>query len=304
MARIQYRERPDYVSRMVAKLKDEDARYSEREIRILNVLDVLRDFDGITLRQLFYQLVSHQHISNTEKEYKRLGSLLTNLRYWGLVDWDAIVDRHRVADRQPEFRDLGELVEAAVSSYRTDWWRDQERYVELWCEKAALAGFLEPIAEKWHVTLMVNKGYSSASAMYGAARRFKSRSRVAQIIYVGDHDPSGLDMVRDIEDRLFEFGVGVEVEHCALTYEQVEQYDLPPNPTKVTDSRAGKYMAEFGETCWEADALPPKVLTEVVENAVVRQIDDMAMFENRKDEDAEEAEKLELAAEDIMGGGE
>lgn len=232
----------------------------------------------MTLRQLFYQFVTTNSITNSEKSYKRLGSILNDARYAGLIDWAAIEDRNRQPHHVWEFSGLESLANAALSSYRLDRWVGQAEFVELWVEKAALAGVLQPLADEWHVTLMVNRGYSSASAMYEAANRFKRRRKQQGIVlYLGDHDPSGEDMVRDIQARFDLFNARVQVIKVALTMAQVEEHNPPPNPAKATDSRFDKYQAEHGDESWEVDALPPNVLGELIREIIREHVDPAAM---------------------------
>ena len=166
----------------------------------------------LTLRQLYYQLVSRNFIRNTEREYKNLGHLVSEARLAGRIDWSAIEDRVRRPRAPSEFANLDELVDVALASYRLPRWEGQSHYVELWVEKDALSGVLEPLASEFHVTMMTNRGYSSQTAMYDAARRFKSEMGTAEtltLFYIGDHDPSGEDMVRDIGARLALMGAPV-----------------------------------------------------------------------------------------------
>jgi hypothetical protein len=112
--------------------------------------------------------------------------------------------------------------------------------------------------------------------MWGAAQRFIAQedSRESMtIIHLGDHDPSGIDMTRDIQERLEMFGANVEVKRVALTMKQIEAFNPPPNPTKVTDARSGGYISRFGHECWELDALEPKVITQLIEDEVTALID-------------------------------
>src|SRR5688500_14147076 len=167
----------------------------------------------LTARQLYYQFVARDLVKNTARSYKNLTSLLSDARYAGLVDWNAIEDRGRVAWTPSQWNDVASLVDSACHSFRLPRWAGQENYVELWVEKQALAGVLETMADEFTVTLMVNKGYSSSSAMYEAAQRFMNNGRrggilrtaqegkTNRLLYLGDHDPSGEDMVRDIADR-------------------------------------------------------------------------------------------------------
>lgn len=233
----------------------------------------------LTLRQLYYQLVAAGIIPNVQAEYKKLGVLLTNARYCGLVDWEMIEDRIRVPKRHAQFDDLQSLVKAAIYSYRLDRWKGQEHYVELFTEKDALSSILEPITQDHHIYFNVNRGYASATALYDTYRRFVKaleRGQEPVVLYLGDHDPSGLDMIRDIKDRLCEFFQGAcypHVQHIAITREQIDEYQPPPNPAKITDTRAAEYIATHGDSSWEVDALPPEVLNRLVNEAVESYID-------------------------------
>ena len=148
---------------------------------------------------------------------------------------------------------------------------NQPLYVELWTEKDALTSVLLPICEEYHIPLVVNKGYSSASAMYQASRTIREavgNGQEAVIIYVGDHDPSGIDMDRDIRERLEEFGAAVIVRPIALTMAQVREMNPPPNPAKITDPRAAKYIERHGNISWEVDAIPPETLHDLVRDEI------------------------------------
>ncbi len=261
---------------------------------------IISEYGGqkLTARQIYYQFVSRDWLANTVKNYKMLTSVLTDGRYNGDIDWDAIEDRGREPDSPGDWKHINNILDAAVHSFKLPRWRNQEYYVEVWVEKMALAGVLAPITHKHHVTLMVNKGYSSASAMYESAQRMMSEinaadddeadklldlygrdTKIPVVLYLGDHDPSGKDMVRDIEARLTEFGVpDLEVCSVALTTAQVKKHKPPPNPAKLTDSRAKAYIAEFGPHSWELDALPPRELNQIVEDAIAER-KDQALFD-------------------------
>lgn len=246
-----------------------------RRIEMAN--EIVSEYDGqkLTARQVYYQFVARDLLPNTARSYKNLTTMLTDARYAGLLDWDAIEDRGREPDEPPEWSSIDRIVDAAVEQYRSPRHRDQPKRVELWVEKQALAGVLAPIARRWHVTLMVNKGYSSASTMKEAADRMLDDGKERTVVlYLGDHDPSGEDMVRDVRDRLEEFGVlGLLVDKVALTMDQIRQFDPLPNPAKVTDSRAAAYVAQHGGESWELDALPPRELNRIVEQAITRHVD-------------------------------
>ena len=231
----------------------------------------------LSLRQLYYQLVSVNAIANSEKEYAKLSHMVVEMRMGGVLDWDAIEDRIRVPSLPYSAESISEAIRDVQRQYRRNRMLGQENYIEAWCEKDALSGILKQIVGPLHITLMINRGYSSCSAMYEAAQRLLAAQGLGQelkVLYVGDHDPSGLDMVRDIEDRMIEFGVtNLEVQHVALTDEQVEKYAPPPNPSKVTDPRAKNYIEKYGYECWEVDALKPEVLSEIVKKQIAPLID-------------------------------
>lgn len=232
----------------------------------------------LTLRQLYYQLVAEGFIANEVKEYQKLSQTLVIGRMNGLVDWDFIEDRLRKPYLTYSVGSIAEALEDTIRAYKLDRQKGQPYHLEVWTEKDAVSSILKRSSVYFHVNLMVNRGYSSCSALYEAynrlARAESLDSQMPTILYVGDHDPSGLDMLRDIEERLCEFGVhDFEVIPVALTMEQIREYKPPPNPAKVTDPRAKWYIREYGENSWELDALKPEVLHKLVSKAVLRFLD-------------------------------
>ncbi len=152
-----------------------------------------------------------------------------------------------------------------------DHWEDQEFRPEVWIEKEALIGVIEDICEELDVDYFACKGYVSQSSMYEAYQRLERvmlEGQTPVIIHLGDHDPSGIDITRDIGARQDLFGGGVRVVRLALNMDQVEKYDPPPNPAKLTDSRVGNYLDRFGDKSWELDALEPGVLVALIEHEV------------------------------------
>ena len=257
----------------------------------------------LTLRQLYYQLVARDIIPNSQRWYKRLGDVVSQGRLAGRIDWSAIVDRGRVPVKPPDWSSPAEILMSAVSSYRLDRWEGQQNHVELWCEKDALSSVLEPIADRFHVRMLANRGYSSSSAMYDAARRFRAaevRDQRVVVIYLGDHDPSGMDMTRDIRDRLglMSYHQEIEVVRIALNYDQVERYGPPPNPTKFSDSRAMGYVVEYGLESWELDALEPQTLDDLVSDAIEGLLD-RQMYDEMIEREEADKDRIRRAAEEL-----
>lgn len=230
----------------------------------------------LTLRQLYYQFVARDLIPNDQKQYKRMGSIINDARMAGLIDWEAIEDRTRNLESLPNWIDPSDILESVAGQYRTDKWDDQEFRIEVWIEKEALAGVFEQACAEFEVPYLSCRGYSSASVMWRAAMRLKEYERAGQkvqIIHFGDHDPSGIDMTRDIADRLATFGFRGEVRRVALNMDQVKRYRPPPNPAKVTDSRSTGYIKRFGPQSWELDALEPATLSALVDKNVREVLD-------------------------------
>ena len=173
--------------------------------------------------------------------------------------------------------------------------------MEVWCEKDALSSVLEPICDRFHIRFLANRGYSSSTAVYDAAKRLgyaHAEGRRPVVIYLGDHDPSGIDMSRDVHDRLETMtgGPWVEVHRLALNYDQVEQYQPPPNPAKLTDSRAPSYIGWFGDESWELDALEPTVLDALV-SVAIEGLMDLDLYREKLDQEEAGREAIRRAAE-------
>lgn len=224
----------------------------------------------LTLRQLYYQCVSRDILANTEKNYKKLGSLVSDARLAGLLAWDVMVDRTRELRDVSHWDGPGDIISACAAQFRIETRDTQDTYVEVWVEKEALAGIVVPVCNRLDVDCLVCRGYVSQSAMWQAAQRFEDQqSKQCILLHLGDHDPSGLDMTRDISDRLnIVFGVDVAVERIALTMAQIQELNPPPNPAKTTDSRFETYVAQYGDESWEMDALDPRSLTRIITTAV------------------------------------
>lgn len=256
----------------------------------------------LTLRQLFYQHVARDLIPNTQKEYKRLGELLLSARMCGLTDWDAIVDRTRELAGNTHFRNPGHVISSAAHYYRIDKWEGQEDRVEVWIEKDALVGVLESCCPALDVDYFSCRGYVSVSSMHEAALRIIRRrdEQRTVILHLGDHDPSGIDMTRDIEDRLTLFCLahGVRpplVDRIALNMDQVEEHNPPPNPARITDSRFESYADQFGLESWELDALEPAMLVSLVQEATAQYRDDDLFAERRELEERQQAQLQRVA---------
>ncbi len=249
----------------------------------------------LTLRQLYYQFIAKDLLpeswidedynlkhglpadtKNTMKSYKHLGDIINDGRLAGLIDWTAIEDRTRNLQTHSSWASPHSIIHACADQYAVDLWAEQSNHVEVWIEKEALIGVIEGICTELQVPYFACKGYTSQSEMWEAAQRLKRHEKAGRdtvVIHLGDHDPSGLDMTRDIQERLELFGSATVIDRIALTWEQIEEYGPPPNPAKTTDARYEKYRKQFGDDSWELDALEPQVMADLIRDAVQARID-------------------------------
>jgi hypothetical protein len=241
--------------------------------------NIIREYQSkgysLTLRQVYYQLVARDVIPNTERSYKNMGNLISDGRIAGIIDWDAIEDRTRDLEKNSHWETPSQIIDAVANQFALDKWEGQEYYVEVWVEKDALKGIVGQVCERLDIPYFSCRGYVSQSEMWVAAQRLQrmARDKELVIIHLGDHDPSGRDMSRDIVDRLNFFGTDLTFRRIALNMDQIDQYSPPPNPTKVEDPRAIGYIEEFGHTCWELDALKPEVIDQLISDTVGEYMD-------------------------------
>lgn len=260
--------------------------------RVNNIVEeYAADGFDLTLRQVYYQFVSRGWIANTEREYKKLGSVVNDGRLAGMIDWQHIVDRTREIEVNPHWSSPESIMRSAAQSFAFDKWDMQPWRPEVWIEKDALKGVFAGVCRELDVPLLSCRGYTSQSEMWAGGRRLKrhlSNDQTPLILHFGDHDPSGIDMTRDIGDRLEMFmGMGgVELKRLALNMDQVYEYGPPPNPAKVTDSRFEAYLADFGEESWELDALEPRVLVDLARQTILEYRDEEAWEAAAAEEEA------------------
>ncbi len=276
----------------------------KRMVLIEHADDIIREYvaDGysLTLRQLYYQFVARGLLENNVKSYSMLGATINDARLCGLIDWNSIEDRTRNLKALGHWETPSDIITSAANSFHTDWWEGQDHYVEVWVEKEALAGVIQRPAQRWDVPWFCCRGYVSQSEMWRAAMRLRGHEEQGQraiIIHLGDHDPSGIDMTRDIEDRLTEFGVDVTVNRIALTMAQVEEFTPPPNPAKATDTRFQTYVRDYGvNESWELDALEPSMLDDLISDTVRLYLDEPTF--TAKKEAEEQHRKILTAVSD------
>lgn len=331
-----------------------------------------REGETLTLRQLHYQFVGHvPGYVNHDTAYKKLGTILDDLRYSGIVPWNAFEDRGRKPYLPYSVDDIPDALQDTIDQYRIDRQAGQPVHVELWTEKDALSAIFAKITSEYHIRLVINKGYTSSTAAYEAYRRFVDhikQGRKVVVLYFGDHDPSGLDMVRDIRERIMFFltrgeelrrfqacqdwheetGTNAfdivdrfhneklyqrlfnsdndpntkdieeweglrtqywieeeglfEVKHIGLTMEQIKQFQLPENPTKLTDTRAVGYIKQFGKKCWEVDAIDLVELRRILQQGI-EEVIDMKLYKQVVKKEKGEIKELKVMLDKFLNNG-
>jgi hypothetical protein len=264
--------------------------------------DLLKAEHPMTVRQVFYRLVSMEEIAKKESEYKNtVDRLLVRMRLAKEVPFGWIADNTRWMRKPRTFDSLEEALQNTARTYRRALWTEQDVYCEVWLEKDALAGVLYQITGRWDVPLMVTRGYSSLSFLHSTAEAIAAYQKPAWIYYLGDYDPSGLDIPKKGESRLREFAPDAEIhfERVAVTPEQIHLWNLPTRPTKKTDSRAKGFTGESVEV----DAIPPADLRALVQSCIEQHIDHEALTRLRLVEQSEQL-SLKQFARNFNGFGE
>lgn len=283
------------------KIQYVDINFHTKSRYIINKAnDIIEEYENqgfqLTLRQLYYQFVARGIIANSLKEYNKLGNIINDARLAGEIDWNSIVDLTREMSKNAHWNSPKDIVQACTTQYKIDKWNNQENHVEVWVEKDALSGVIEPTCRALDINFFSCRGYTSQSSMFEAGQRLKEKvdeGKQCKIIHLGDHDPSGIDMTRDIGKRLSMFMTygfedpyigrnyfdqafwddyeheSLEIIRIALNHDQVLRYNPPPNPAKLTDTRATEYVRKHGYESWELDALEPKVLASLITRQVL-----------------------------------
>lgn len=254
----------------------------------------------LTLRQIYYRLVAVYNYPNRRSSYNQLSTQLVRAREQREVDGSRIEDRTRgflggdgVWLDPEKFRNtVRKYFLEYWKKYRRKLWEDQDNFLIVWIEKDALSRVVSRAADKYRVIVAPSRGYASYSYIIKAITKLP-RGKKTRVLHFADHDPSGLDMTRDLQTRLMRYNRKlVPVTRIALTYSQVDEYKLSPNPTKRSDTRSAGYIEKYGYECWELDAIEPRELQRLVVEAIEARLDKKQWEASLKQEN-EEKEHLE-----------
>ena len=241
------------------------------------VQKIMSEYDfPITLRQLYYQLVSRQIIVNKQKEYQKLSRLCVLGRNDGILAENSFIDRLREIQKPNTWIGLDDFMETVKEAYRRDYWTNQPCYLEIWSEKDALRDVISPVTKKYDVPLLIVRGQVSRTAIYETSVRYQENmEKDCHLFYFGDFDPSGLSIYESAKNRINDYirGVNINFKRIALTPEQIKEYDLPYDPAKKSDPNFRRFNERYGDIAVELDSLPPNVLRKLIEDCILNCID-------------------------------
>ena len=231
----------------------------------------------ITGRGIGYKLFAAGLIPSMDRPVmQRVYRLLKEAREQGMIPWEWIVDETRKLERRPRWDDPADFVATVSRAYRRDYWNQQPVRVEVWSEKGTVRGVLAPVLDRYGVGFRVMHGFSGATTIYDVAQDDDGRPLI--VLYVGDYDPSGMYMSEhDLPDRLAEYGGDhVDVTRIALLREDLDDLPSFPASDKKKDTRHSWFVRNFGDQCWELDAMDPNDLRDLVEEAIQNEIEQEA----------------------------
>jgi len=268
--------------------------------KVIAILNELKAYRPLTLRQVYYQLVGKGYIENKVSEYGMLSRLLKQARLDGYIPWEWIEDRVRAYHDLTGWGGADSFIKASLEQFLRGYSRDllqsQEVYLEIWIEKDALSSIFTRVARPYTIPVVVCRGFSSVSFLNDYKKRLEyCQGQRPILLYFGDFDPSGVEMLKAMEITLQEEleVEGIEFKRVALLREHIAEYHLPHSPEalKKTDSRAFKHIAEYGELAVELDALRPDILEAKIREAIEGEID-LELYASELETQEQEQDKL------------
>lgn len=266
-----------------------------RQAKTQNIIDtaheILEAYHPMTVRQVYYQLVSRQVIENNRSRYQAVSNAIVDARLEGSIPWNWIEDRLRKPkSADGGYDNLADFAKYIQYYYGRVFWKTQSFKLEVWVEKDALSGVFSDALSRYRVTYNVGRGFDGWSSIYNASKRYGGGENVT-VLYFGDFDPSGEEMVTSLRKRLSELGCNPEIRKVSLTKEEVQRYNLPYDFTKATDTRSKKFIEQYGDMAVELDALPAAVLQSRIVEEVEKYVD-VAAIDAIEEIEKQEREKL------------
>ena len=264
----------------------------EMEERRDRLLEIVEQSQPMTVRQVFYQATVHNLVPKEETGYDMVQRALAAMRREEVLPFEWIVDNTRWEKRPYTCTGIADALQDTAAQYRRSLWTNKDPCVQFWLEKDALSGVIEPITDKYDVSLMVARGYASITFLRDGAEKLPT-NRPSYIYHLGDFDPSGVHAGEKIEEDLNEFAPDADIKfrRLAVTPEQIAQWHLPTRPTKKQDSRAARFGSDISV---ELDAIKPGRLRGLVEKAILKRLPKKKYDALMEQEQRERARILEL----------
>jgi hypothetical protein len=231
----------------------------------------------ITGRGIGYKLFTAGLIpSMARAEMQRVYRLLKEAREQGDIPWEWIVDETRELERVSTWDNPAQYARAVARSYRRDFWNQQPVRCEVWSEKGTVRGVLQPVLDHYAVGFRVMHGFGSATTVYDVSQDDDGRELI--VLYIGDFDPSGMFMSeKDLPNRLSNYGGDhITIRRIALTESHVNGLPSFPAADKAEDKRYKWFCSNYGDRCWELDAMDPNDLRDCVSEAIKALIEPVA----------------------------
>ena len=276
--------------------------------KVIEVLNELDDYKPLTLRQIYYQLVGKGYIKNNNSQYTMLSTLLKWARIDGYITWEDMEDRARAFYDLTGWENSENFIQAHVRAFLSGYTRNllqtQDKCIEIWIEKDALSSIFTRVAEDYTIPVVVCRGFSSVSFLNNLKTRLNNHNcKRTLMLYFGDFDPSGVEMLTSMKTTLVkELGMKeVEFKRVALLSEDIFTYNLPhsPDALKKTDTRAKKHLETYGELAVELDALRPDILERKIKDAIEAELD-IDAFDNEVEKHNDEVDKLNIFKQRVV----
>jgi hypothetical protein len=250
--------------------------WQKTTLLVESAVGILEIENPMTIRQLFYRLVSVGALANSRADYQRLSVVMSKARNDGRCDFDWIVDRSRPEYSPNVWKDAAGYGADIQRRYPKDYWETQPHHVELWSEKDSVIGSIEGQTDKLGITVRVGRGFMSTTRIHEIAQQFRMLKKPISVFYIGDHDPSGREIEDNAKWRVGEYGVDFALVRLAIDSSDIQKWSLPPLRIKDSDTRAQQFRKRHGEDCVELDALPVRELRRRIRDAVEGMLDHTA----------------------------
>lgn len=262
------------------------------------ILDVLTEDHPQSVRHVFYRMTDPrlpEPVEKSERGYRHVQDRIVKLRRNGFLPYNYITDATRRGYFTPTYAGSGDFLHTVAGLYRADLWQHSTWYCEVWTESRSIAGVIENLCRELAVSLYPAGGFTSISLAYQAAEYINRNSagKKVCIFYIGDYDPAGVLIDVALERELLAHldpDIRFYFHRLGITEKQIEDFDLPRKPRKETDRRALHV-----DTTVEAEAMPAKILRDLLREHVEALLPAGALAVAKAAEESERGFLLQMA---------